>query len=329
MDEAERISSFWEWWDRYETTLSFMLDKGAGGAALRTFGPQLERRISEIDRRLRYRIRDGTGRGQRTLVITAQGDGLALAVARRVRDAAPAPTKRWAYTNLLPRLADLEEEAMQANGLPVRLRDMRLEVHDMARKVDLLIWHPLWPHFSEEERLSLGATIVAATLGEEIIECWVGDIQVADERPEETVSLAKLRDIVDDIRSRFVPLPGESPWTVVQGTRYDGAEVHARVQVPICAAREPLFEKVVTIRLHLEDPAGSPHADSLEGRIVEAIGFDGELVAVETVGTLRTWYCYVRPDTDAMQRLLDLAKSEELPAEAANDPTWEVVSHLS
>lgn len=30
-----------------------------------------------------------------------------------------------------------------------------------------------------------------------------------------------------------------------------------------------------------------------------------------------------------MQRLMDLARAEELPAEAANDPTWEVVSHLS
>jgi len=64
-------------------------------------------------------------------------------------------------------------------------------------------------------------------------------------------------------------------------------------------------------------------------RYNEAIGFDGELVAVETVGALRTWYCYVRPDTDAVQRLMNLAKAEELPAEAANDPTWEVVSHLS
>lgn len=288
MDEEERINSFWAWWERTEAGLSSLLDNSMVAAAKRGFGPILERHISGIDHRLRYRITDSSSRGQRTLVITAQGDGLALAVARRVRDAAPAPNERWSYTNLLPRLTDLEGEALEANGLTVRLADMRLGVHDMARKVDVVMWHPLWPHFSEHDRLSVGATMVAATLGEEIIECWVGDMQTADERPEESVTLTELRDIVDDVRSRFVPLPGESPWTVVEGTRYDGAQVHARVRVPVCPAREPLLEKVVTIRLHLEDPAGSPHADSLEERIVEAIAFDGELVAVETVGTMRT-----------------------------------------
>lgn len=329
MDEAARIGAFWEWWARHESGLSALLDAGAGEAAQRTLDAQLGEQVNELDPRLSYRIDPGAGRSRRTLTITAHGQGPVLGLARRVRLAGPAPSRRWSYSNFVLPTTALEHATLGVDNRVLRLADTQVAVRDAARKVDLTLWHPQFERFAvPEQRHALASAILETALGEETLLCWVNDLSVG--RSRDWRHLAAVKEGIDDVRARFmVNLPGNSRWSHLDGTRYDGAQVHARVTVPLCAARSPLLEKVVTIRLHLEEPAGSPHADALEERIERAMAFDGELVAVETVGDMRTWYCYLRPDTGATQRLLDLAKAEELGVEAANDPTWELVSHLS
>lgn len=329
MDEAQRISAFWRWWQQHALTLAQLLDDGLEQSAMETYAPQLEHRLQEVDPRLGYRINATTGRSRRTLTISAHGQQWMMPLARRVRDAAPPPDQHWSYTDFIQRSATVMEMEFNVGGLLIGLSEARMTLTDLARKVDVQLWHPQLEHFPAQQAASVATAMLDEALGEEVVECWVGEVEVLADEPDGAGDLLALRSYVDDVRSRFVEMPDTPPWTTVEGTRYDGTDVHARVRVPVCVAREPLLEKVVTIRLHLEDPTASPHADALEERIIEAIGADGELTAVETLGETRTWYCYVRPDTGAAQRLLELARAEGLPAEAANDPTWEVVSHLS
>ncbi|MDO5678285.1 MAG: hypothetical protein Q4G35_12345 [Propionibacteriaceae bacterium] len=331
MDEEGRITAFWQWWSQHEQGLAALLDADPGQPGRRALDAQLGEQLNELDPSLNYRIDPGVGRSQRTLTITAHGQGLLLALARRVRAAAPPPSRRWSYSNFVLPVADLSETTLTVAHRELRLADTRVELGDAARKVNATVWHPEFAHFPHaEERYALACSIMESTLGEESFLCWINELTAPEVQPPQWSGLHDLRELVNDVRARFlVGLPGMNHWAQLEGTRYDGAHVHARVTVPLCPARAPLLEKVVTIRLHLEDPAGSPHADGLEERIVQAIGFDGELVAVETVGDVRTWYCYVLPESGAVQRLMALAREEELPAEAAKDPTWQVVSHLS
>lgn len=327
--EAERIDAFWRWWDDHERGLTVLLESNADDIAVRTFFAQVGEQVNELNPELDFRLDRGTGRSRRTLTITAHGQAELMPLARRIRDAAPAPTRRWSYSNFILRVADIHAAFFVDPGPMVRLADALVSVEDVARKVEVGIWHPRFERMGEQDRFILACSMMEPALGEEHLLSWVNAISALDERPDDGVDLWELRRIVDDVRGRFLEVPGHSHWSHLEGVRYDGAPVHARVSVPLSSARAPLLEQVVTIRLRLEDPTGSPHADQLEERIVQAIGFDGELVAVETVGSLRTWYCYVRPETAAMQRLMDLAQAEELSAEAANDPSWDVVSHLS
>ncbi|MBB1509959.1 hypothetical protein [Tessaracoccus sp. MC1756] len=328
MDEAQRIDAFWQWWGRHSAALGSLLDTGAEEAAVRTYGPLLAEQLDAVDSRLGYRIDDNAGRSRRTLTISAHGQPWLMALARRVRDGAPAPDRHWSYSNFIKRSPEPMAVTFDIDGIALELADTQITYRDMARRVDVGVWHPLFEPFTAEQQASLAAAMVDVALGEEHVQCWVGGLEALDSPPEDPVDLVALRRFVDDVRTRFVELPDASPWTTVQGTRYDGKELHARIRVPLCVAREPLLEKVVTIRLRLEDLRG-PAADEVEEMINESIGADGELVAVETLNNLRTWYSYVRPDTEATQRLLDLATALALPVEAANDPTWEVVSHLS
>ncbi|GAA4898472.1 hypothetical protein GCM10025789_15490 [Tessaracoccus lubricantis] len=327
MDEAQRIEAFWQWWGRHAGPLASLLDSGAEEAAVRTFGPLLTEHLEQVDPRLGYRIDDNAGRSRRTLTISAHGQPWLMPLARRVRDGAPAPDRHWSYSNFIKRSPDPMAVTFAVDGVSLELRETQVAYRDMARRVDVGVWHPHFGPFSAEQRASLAEAMVDIALGEEHVQCWVGELAALDEPAEDPTDLLGLRRFVDDVRTRFVELPDVSPWTVIQGTRYDGRELHARIRVPLCVAREPLLEKVVTIRMRLD--GGSPEPDEVEELIGEAIDADGELVAVETLGALRTWYCYVRPDTGAAQRLLDLAGAAGLPVEAANDPTWEVVAHLS
>ncbi|WP_040283586.1 hypothetical protein [Tessaracoccus massiliensis] len=329
MDEAQRISEFWQWWRQHAPRLAQLLDDGEDQAAMQAYAPLLAEQVQQIDERLGYRIDSADGRSRSTLTISAHGQQWLMPLARRVRDAAPPPDEHWNYSNFVLRAPDLAAAQFDVDGAVLNLADARVGLRDLARKVDVGLWHPGFEGFETEAQRSLAAAMLDAALGEEVTECWVGEVEVIDEPPVEAAGLEWLQSYVDDVRARFVELPDVTPWATVEGTRYDGMDVHARVRVPVSIAREPLLEKVVTIRLPLEDPSLSPYAEALEERIQAAIGADGELTAIETLGDVRTWYCYVNPASDAAQRLLDLARDEGMPAEAANDPTWEVVSHLS
>jgi hypothetical protein len=204
---------------------------------------------------------------------------------------------------------------------------------DEAHSLDVTVHHPLFEELPEPVRLQITYLALDWALGEHGVEIWVGLIEPMTTMPPNAVTVEGLRAAVDKLIERH----REPVWAMLTGQLADGADVMAMAQQPLRSARWPRFDTHVALRLPYQArDSGFPTDDSLrtlrsfEDGLEPLLGRDGELIAHESTGGLRTLHYYVDGQTELVKRLQrEVSRWPRGSATVDLDPDFTGVRHLS
>lgn len=335
MSETSAIAHFWAWWRDHRDDIS----AGLSSDDLNLVVDQLTKAVHRIDKRLSWEVAPASGRGSFMLVVSSGGDPELRAMARRWRKAAPTDDARWAFSDVRLPVAEPDGLTLDVGNLTVVFGDARFAVRESRAELDVLVSHPMFPDMPVEARRHIAFMILDATLGEEVVETWVGGIDVADEVAD-GLTPAELRKRFEELRAEFLTEDGTPAWAALDGETPRGPLV-ALARVPLKAVTAPEFDTHVQVRFDYadDDHQGLPGRETLaelqgaEDAIDGALGADGDVVASETDGNHRIVHAYVDATTDATSRVAALVRGWDARLVKGHvtseyDPAWSAVAHL-
>lgn len=332
---AEAIDAFWRWWqsDGAAATAQALADRDPQ----RMVGP-LSERVEAIAPGLGWELATGEDGHEHVLVVTSGGDPALRATARRWRLAAPAPDPTWEYAD--SRRPAQDGFTLQLDGVPIDAAQAQVTARVDGPRVHVVVHHEAFERLPQTTRSSAAFLLLDATLGETVVETWVGEISASHLPPLDPVPLSGLTAVVDHLRGQHLDAAGDPTWVLLQGQRQDGTPLVATAQVPLVAATAPHLDTHVAVSVPYSDvtDAGFPGSGSLdelrrfEDHLTERLGGSGRLVAHETSGGARLLHYYVDGATPAVAQLEAAARGWEqgrARVQATDDPGWQAVRHLA
>jgi len=279
------------------------------------------------------------GTSEHALVITAEGDPVARAVARRVVLAAPDAGATWSYLDSRPPAPDPDAVVLSADGSQaVDLSRVQVTARLNRGRFDVLLHHPSFADLPEESRLQITFRALGAALGEVDTELWLGEVQPVEFPPLDGFSLSALRAVVRDLKSQRLDEDGKPGWAMLRGETKEGPLV-AMARTPLHALTAPNLDTYVAVVLpyrHRTDE-GLPGKGSLEPlaeferRLDRQLGGSGQVVAHTSTAGVRTLHLYVDSAADVLPQVKGLARSWGQGSAKVHDmpdPGWSAVSHL-
>jgi Family of unknown function (DUF695) len=332
---ADPIGVFWDWWIDTGAALvaeSIARQDPASTAAV------LAQYVHGIDKALDWELGPGL-HAEHVLVVTAAGDPGSRGVARRWLRAAPPSDWLWEY-------ADLRRPApaftIRFEGMPPIEIDaawVTVEPNDAAAAIHVGVHHPAFAELPDEARRRITFLLLDLTLGEELVETWIGAVEVHPEQPADAVPIADLLPAVAGFAARFTTDDGSPTWRLLEGT-HDGRRLIASTEVPLRSIRLPHLDTHVGIavgyRAIRED--GLPETDmldqlrALEDHLTDRLGDSGRLLAHETSAGTRTLHYYVdgtTPAADQLQAALGGWSHGPIRLRTTADPGWQNIRHLA
>lgn len=332
-DPAVGIPQFWRWWTTEGCRhCAHLLDSGNAPAIEAVLGPA----VAQVHPELAYEIGPGDDDGGWLLVVTAGGDPLLRATARRWLRAAPPPNGQWRYADTRQPSPLADSAVLHLGDRAVSFADLRTAWHEDEDRLraDVAVHHPEFASLDEGTRLQVAYLALDALLGEESVELWVGEVSaVVDEPPGATTTVA-LRSAVRDLAARHSG--AEPTWQLLRATARDGSPVVAAVRLPLTSAAAPELDAHVRVEVPFPaEESGLPRPEALdplralEDRLTALLRNDGRVVAHQTSGGVRTLHVYADSATDAADRVAAAVREHPgAAATVASDPGWEAVGHL-
>lgn len=175
--EADPIGAFWSWWSTSGAT-------AVADAVTRRqptdVNEELNERIAQISPDLEWELGPGL-HAAHVLIVTAAGNPVQRAVARRWLRAAPPSDQTWEY-------ADLRRPGpavtIQFDGLPpVATDESVVSIEPDSASVHVGVHHPVFASLSVDAQRRVTFLILDLVLGEEMVETWVGAIDTLPAPP--------------------------------------------------------------------------------------------------------------------------------------------------
>ncbi|MDH2427649.1 DUF695 domain-containing protein [Sphaerisporangium sp. TRM90804] len=330
---AEGIAAFWAWWEQARPGLGPLVGTGdVTGLAER-----VEPAVAALDPSLVWDVVPGTT-ARHALVVSAGGDPELRPLAHRWARAAPPADADWEYHPSRPAGADVSALVLDVAGRAFSLDKLvlGLRVPNGSPRVDVSVYHPLFPDLDDDTRMEAAVLALDSVLGEDEVARWVGDIVAAGFEPIDAVSAVHLPAVVADLASGYQ----DEQWALMEGQTATGARLLATVRHPLRPVDHPLFDQHVTVTLPYDDsdedglPAGGSAAallafeERLSG-LLDGLRGDALLALHMSTEGARVYHVYADPDSDAASRVEELAATwrEGTPTvDVAPDPGWLVVS---
>ncbi|TWD79796.1 uncharacterized protein DUF695 [Kribbella amoyensis] len=332
---GDPIEAFWQWWANDGGTA---LAESIARQDPHAISAVLADHVHRIDKALDWELGPGL-HAQHALVVTAAGDPAVRAVARRWLRAAPPSDWLWEY-------ADLRRPAptftLRFTGLPAVEIDaawVTAVPDDSAAAVHVGVHHPVFLDLPEDARRRITFLLLDLTLGEEMVETWVGAVEVLPDRPADAVPIRDLLPAVAAFAAQFTTEDGDPTWRLLEGEQ-DGQRLIASTEVPLRSIRLPHLDTHVGIAVGYRSVRddGLPETDmldhlrALEDHLTNRLGDSGRLLAHETFGGTRTLHFYVDGTTPAASQLraaLGGWSHGPIEVRSSSDPAWRNVRHLA
>ena len=337
-DPVSPAGVFWSWWSRSGAAAVAAAVDGQDGTG-QGLDDLLTARVQAMSPGLVWECGPaGTaGPGQRVLTVTSAGNPQARAAARRWLLAAPR-TEGWTFTDSRPGATDPRSVQIQLGGWNVDVASAVAGAHVRGGAVDVAVHHPVFMDVDEDTAKHLAFLLLDTVLGEQDVELWVGEVEVAEEAPLDAVPLTGLRPVVDELRSRAVGVDGSPTWVLLSGQTPEGARVVASARQPLRSASAPQLDTYVGVFLAFADateeglpgPAALVELRALEDDLA-GLGARGEVVAHQTSGGIRVLHVYVDSTTDGerfVRAASDRWRAGKTQVQSQLDPGWSAVGHL-
>ena len=217
------IRAFWDWWKEARGRLEGAIES----RALEPLVGEISDRVKAIDPRLAWELGPGL-KARHAFTLSSEGNSEIRPLAQRWLAAAPEPDATWEYHPA--RLPDTGFD-LQIEGRTLARHDYRLALHvdDNRRRVDVEVFHPGHAAMIEEQRLMSMFLFLDHLLGEDDVERWLGQIQLAAAEPAASERAESLLEEVEKLRA----MPTDSAFTVMQGVDAKGQPTFATVNLAI------------------------------------------------------------------------------------------------
>ena len=332
---AGGIQGFWDWWSSEGHKLAEQsIDSAIEPQA---FAQTMAERVGQLGK-LGWELTAGET-SEHVLVISAEGDPAARAVARRVILAAPEADGTWSYVDARPPAPDPETVVLSTEvSPPVEFSQVQVTARLVGGRFDVLLHHPSFADLPEEARLQITFMALDAALGEVDTELWLGEVQPVEFPPLDGFGLSALRAVVRDLKSQRLDEDGRPRWAMLRGETKEGPLV-AMARSPLHALTAPNLDTYVAVVLpfrHRTDD-GLPDQGSLEPlaefehRLDRELGVSGQVVAHMSNAGVRTLHVYVDSAAEVLPKVKGLARSWDQGSATVHDmsdPGWSAVSHL-
>ena len=328
-DPRPAIARFWSWWSEHRDQVLAAANDDRRDELAELLAPA----VAAIDPALEWELTAGP---PARLTLSAGGD-----IERR------AVTERWFSS--APDDPDVEfapaRQAVADGGSPgtVQVDDFDIDLSELVAgtgvdprrgALDVVVHHPLFPLLDEDARGKVAALGLAAVLGEDDVQRWVGTVTVSADQPVDAIAMSMLPVVVDQLR------PAD-PWVSLQGAGRKGPVV-AVARRPLLRIDRPLADTHLGIVLGYRgaanglprDEAVTTDARELQERVIEALGGDGPHavhVGEVTGGRHIVAHFYVdglEVDVTAADPIVRTWSHGPAVARHTYDPDWEQVAAL-
>jgi hypothetical protein len=301
-------ADFWSWWADGRDRVAAAI---AGGGFDEGLVDDISRAVRTIDPAMAWELAPGRA-AEHAFCISPEGNPELRQAALRWLATAPPADSKWEYH--ASRQPSPALQSLEVGGFRVELGEMRaISSWDASRRrVDVRLWHPMFPQLPDPVRLQVGFLFLDNLLGEDDVERWVGQIDLL-EAPTGGRTPDELR--AEILRRRDEP-GGDETW--VLATRGDpGRETIVLANAALKRIDHPWADHHAEIGVVLDGPGGLPddaeaaalnaEEDDLIGRLEDVAVYAGR----QTTPGLRAMH-FVAQDPEAMKPAID-AWAETLP----------------
>ncbi|HEY9522037.1 MAG TPA: DUF695 domain-containing protein [Thermopolyspora sp.] len=332
-DQAAGIGEFWEWWAKTRPELDMLVEEGDIGAINDKLAPA----VAAVHPSLVWEISPGRDADQ-ALVVTSAGDPELRSLAHRLALAAPPADARWEYhpsRQANPAAMELKID-VAGRELAFDRLVLGLRVPPGNPRVDVTIYHPIFPDLGDETRMEASILALDWILGEDDVARWIGEIIAATAEPLDAVPAIHLPAVVADVATDYA----EPQWVLLEGQTQSGNLLTATARHPLRPVDHPLFDQHISIALpyRSSDANGLPTSDSVtalesfENHLTETLTRTPEeaiLAAHVTADGARTFHIYADPTTDTAIRTKSLIPTWQQGRprmDVTDDPGWLSIS---
>lgn len=309
----EAPQDFWGWWSTGRERVAEAINSGAFNDRLIA---EIAAAVGTIHPSMGWELEPGRT-SQHAFCISPEGDAAVRQSAIRWLASAPPPDATWEYhasKQPAQRLMGLE-----VAGRKFDLDDMRaIPSWDPARRrVDVRLWHPGFAAAPDAIRIQVGFIFLDSLLGEDAVERWVGEIDIAEASPGARTP-AELRADVEKHQRE----PAGETW-VVRERRTSGGQVEV-VSADAAMKRidHPFHDHHVTIAIvmGIDRMPNSIEAAVLDDEEADLLGRLGDVavfVGRSTAIGARTMH-FVAEEPDRMRPAID-SWAADIPDAIAED----------
>ncbi|MFO0562800.1 MAG: DUF695 domain-containing protein [Polyangiales bacterium] len=329
MNEQLAIDAFWQWWP----TVSDAIAKGfTSGGLSQELITGVSEHVAAIDDRLDWEFGPGLS-AQHHLCLSSKGDPVLRVIVERWRRQAPTADATWEFYG-----------ARQANprgGLALKIGEHDLALDEMTLGVEededrerlhLTVDHPAFAAIDDDDlKLRIAFIALDNTLGEDDVERWLGQIDLASERIEAPIALPQLRARVE----RFARASTGDRWSLLKGT-FDGAPLFVLVNTAIKRIDHLLFDTHVTLTIAIRAPTEeglvtdeeAAVLNAMEDALVESLANEAVFIARETTRGRRVLHFHTMesgPSAAIIARWRERHEEYSIELDVERDPRWEVL----
>jgi len=331
---GDPIASFWEWWAGEGRSLA---EQSIGGVHTEEFTRAITAQVRGLGV-LGWELAGGET-SRNVLVITAEGDPVGRALARRIVLAAPDADATWSYVDTRPPTPDPDSVVVSVGDVQdIDFARVQVTARMASGRFDVLVHHPAFADLPEDGRAMVTFLALDAALGEVDTELWLGEVQSVEFPPLDGFGLTALRSVVRDLKQQRLDADGHPRWAMLRGETAAGPLV-AMVRSPLHPMTAPHLDTYLAVTLPYTDRSdeGLPGLESLdalrwiEEQLEGVLGTSGQIVAHLSTAGVRTLHVYVDSTADLLPTVKQLIRSWDQGSATVHempDPGWTAVTHL-
>ncbi|MBB5788040.1 hypothetical protein [Jiangella mangrovi] len=323
------VTAFWAWW----------ADEGhrIDPHGLSPATDELTRLVRAIHPDLTWHFGAGS-EAEHRLTVSAGGAAEVRPSAERWFRAAPAPDATWEFSPSQQADPAALTNALEIGGhrLELAATTFRIEVAADEFRVHIGVHHPAFAELPENVQGQVTFLVLDWLLGEDAVERWLGRIE-----PLPVAPVGSARESGDAVRAAVASIASQrdpDAWVLGQWQDDEGMPGLAIYRNGLRWLDHPTLDRHQSVTAHyVAQPNGLP-ADSgaldllreLESQLEAALGSRGILIGHESHRGLRTFHAYTDgEDQNADAELAAWASGRGVTVEAAPDPAWSRVRHLT
>ncbi|HKE51080.1 MAG TPA: DUF695 domain-containing protein [Actinomycetes bacterium] len=328
------IGVFWTWWSAVREQIETEMVEGVPSPQR---SAEITAHVAAIDKGLDWELsRPDTARYQ--LVVTAGRIGELRSLAHRWAQAAP-DHPGWSYLPVRPAVpAALDTTVVVEGARRISPADTEIAARVDQRRavVDIIVYHPVFADLADAQaREQIVTLILNRLLGEDEVARWIGQIEIATERPLDGIPAGSLPAVMEQVSARYA----EPRWALLSGSTATGLPVVATIRFPLHQVDYPLADQHVAVVLPYRDRTEQrlPTATALdalnefEERLLTITEPGAVLAGHETANGRRIMHVYQDATAPMAAAISDLARGWR-PGRASvavtGDPGWTHIAHL-